>query len=562
MASKVPSVQCFGRKRSAVAVAHVVKGTGAVKVNGRPLELVQPEPLRFKVFEPILLLGADRFANVDIRVRVRGGGNVSQLYAIRQAICKGIVAFIQKFEDEAAKQVVKDTLLQYDRTLLVADPRRREPKKFGGRKARARFQKSYVCPHPLPLLHILLSLRPCLSCALSPFLPSVKLVLFFLPQYTLTLSLLYRFFYYLFIYLFIYLFDFFVVRERGLDCVSWMKVFVAMALAVVAFAAVQQCGAFTPQAAVLSDLQHAASGVTIFLNPSVFSDEGLARSVRAACASFGSIVAAVQAFPDGASLVASLGFSYDAWAALASPKYAQPPGAMEFPGYTAPVGYPSMPASGGHLFVHAKAEYRDALYHLADQLLAALGDAAVANVTVVESWRNFLDGANRDLTGFIDGTVNCPANLKAQMGLISDPVFGAGSFLLAQKWIHNLVAFNALNLTEQQAVFGRTKKDSVQLPNLPPTSHVARTDQSSFGFFVVRQAIPFGTIVAGESGLQFLVYSNTAAHLDTLLRSMVGQGTTGTPSGYVDEIMKYSNPVWNNYYFMPSVELLAALGGF
>ena len=188
MASKSPSVQCFGRKRSAVAVAHVVKGTGAVKVNGRPLELVQPEPLRFKVFEPILLLGAERFANVDIRVRVRGGGNVSQLYAIRQAICKGIVAFIQKFEDEAAKQVVKDTLLQYDRTLLVADPRRREPKKFGGRKARARFQKSYVCLPPPPppisdLLHrpILFLMFICVLISSMPpfqFANSVKRVQF------------------------------------------------------------------------------------------------------------------------------------------------------------------------------------------------------------------------------------------------------------------------------------------------------------------------------------------------------------------------------------------------
>jgi small subunit ribosomal protein S16e len=99
--------------------------------------------LKFKVYEVILLLGEERFANTDIRIRVNGGGHTSQVYAIRQALAKAIVAFYQKFVDEAAKKEIKEILVQYDRTLLVADPRRCEPKKFGGPGARARFQKSY-----------------------------------------------------------------------------------------------------------------------------------------------------------------------------------------------------------------------------------------------------------------------------------------------------------------------------------------------------------------------------------------------------------------------------------
>lgn len=82
-------------------------------------------------------------SQVDIRVRVKGGGTTSQIYAIRQAIAKGIVAYYQKFVDEASKREIKEILVQYDRTLLVADPRRCEPKKFGGPGARARYQKSY-----------------------------------------------------------------------------------------------------------------------------------------------------------------------------------------------------------------------------------------------------------------------------------------------------------------------------------------------------------------------------------------------------------------------------------
>lgn len=124
-------------------MAYVKRGKGEIKLNGAPIELVQPETLRWKVLEPILLLGRQRFANVDIRLRVKGGGHVSQKYALRQAIAKGLVAFYQKYVDEQSKNEIKSILLSYDRTLLVADPRRCEPKKFGGPGARARYQKSY-----------------------------------------------------------------------------------------------------------------------------------------------------------------------------------------------------------------------------------------------------------------------------------------------------------------------------------------------------------------------------------------------------------------------------------
>ncbi|MEQ2274819.1 40S ribosomal protein S16 [Xenotaenia resolanae] len=152
------SVQVFGRKKTATAVAHCKRGNGLIKVNGRPLEMVEPATLQYKLLEPVLLLGKERFAGVDIRVRVKGGGHVAQIYAIRQAISKALVAYYQKCTcrvcnlecfciavdvDEASKKEIKDILIQYDRTLLVADPRRCESKKFGGPGARARYQKSY-----------------------------------------------------------------------------------------------------------------------------------------------------------------------------------------------------------------------------------------------------------------------------------------------------------------------------------------------------------------------------------------------------------------------------------
>ena len=124
------SVQTFGRKKTATAVAYCKRGQGIIRVNGKPLEQVEPKPLQFKLQEPLLLLGKDRFSEVDIRIRVKGGGRIAQIYAIRQALSK-------------SKKAIKALLVQNDRTLLVADPRRCESKKFGGPGARARFQKSY-----------------------------------------------------------------------------------------------------------------------------------------------------------------------------------------------------------------------------------------------------------------------------------------------------------------------------------------------------------------------------------------------------------------------------------
>ncbi|CAM9429540.1 unnamed protein product [Heterosigma akashiwo] len=141
--NKIESVQVFGRKKTATAVAYCKKGRGLIKVNGKPVNLLEPQILQTKVYEAVLLLGAERFSNVDIRVRVKGGGYTSQIYAVRQAIAKAIVAYYQKYVDEASKKEIKEILMSYDRSLLVADPRRCEPKKFGGPSARARYQKSY-----------------------------------------------------------------------------------------------------------------------------------------------------------------------------------------------------------------------------------------------------------------------------------------------------------------------------------------------------------------------------------------------------------------------------------
>ncbi|KAL7417866.1 ribosomal protein S5 domain 2-type protein [Mrakia frigida] len=137
------AVQTFGKKKTATAVAHATPGRGLIRLNGQPISLAEPALLRYKYYEPILVVGQDKLAQIDIRVKVKGGGQVSQVYAVRQAIAKAVVAYYAKNVDAASAIDLKKTFVAYDRTLLIADPRRMEPKKFGGPGARARVQKSY-----------------------------------------------------------------------------------------------------------------------------------------------------------------------------------------------------------------------------------------------------------------------------------------------------------------------------------------------------------------------------------------------------------------------------------
>ena len=141
--SELKMVYTHGKKRNAIANAVVKEGNGTITINRIPIQNIEPKTLRIKIFEPILILGIEKFKNLNIKVRVSGGGSVAQLYAARTAIAKGIVAWNQKYVDEESKDEARRDLLNYDKNLLVADYRRVEPKKYGGPGARSRKQKSY-----------------------------------------------------------------------------------------------------------------------------------------------------------------------------------------------------------------------------------------------------------------------------------------------------------------------------------------------------------------------------------------------------------------------------------
>jgi len=125
-----------GKRKTATAKATVRPGSGRVRVNNIPVEIFEPKLARDKIMEPILLSGEELWKQLDINVKVSGGGFMGQAEAARIAIAKCLLNWTKSAR-------LRTTLRDYDRTMIAGDPRRKETKKFGGPGARARDQKSY-----------------------------------------------------------------------------------------------------------------------------------------------------------------------------------------------------------------------------------------------------------------------------------------------------------------------------------------------------------------------------------------------------------------------------------
>ncbi len=125
-----------GKRKTAIARATIKEGKGRIRVNGVPLEVLPNELKRIKISEIFIIAGEEVRESIDIKVNVRGGGFMGQAEAIRTAIARGLIEY---FDDLA----MKEKFTVYDKTIVSGDPRRTEPKHFGGRSSRSRFQKSY-----------------------------------------------------------------------------------------------------------------------------------------------------------------------------------------------------------------------------------------------------------------------------------------------------------------------------------------------------------------------------------------------------------------------------------
>lgn len=125
-----------GKRKTAIARATVRLGKGRVRINNVPLEVYEPQIARDKILEPLLLTDDKVWNQLDINVTVAGGGYMGQAEAVRMAVAKSLLKWTKSTR-------LRTTLIDYDRTMIAGDPRRSEPKKFGGPGARARDQKSY-----------------------------------------------------------------------------------------------------------------------------------------------------------------------------------------------------------------------------------------------------------------------------------------------------------------------------------------------------------------------------------------------------------------------------------
>ena len=204
-----------------------------------------------------------------------------------------------------------------------------------------------------------------------------------------------------------------------------------------------------------------------------------------------------------------------------------------------------MPATQHDAVVWISGSAYDVVFDVARMVIAELrGLASVADETSGWSYRHDLD-----LTGFIDGTEN-PTLIEApEFVLIPDGKPGAGgSILLLQKWRHDAPEWESLPVERQEQVIGRRKADSVELEDKPDDSHVARTDQDTFGK-ILRRNTPYGTVT--EHGTMFVGFCSEQRPLAAMLESMAG-----VTNGKRDALTLFTQPLSGAYYFVPSTESL------
>jgi putative iron-dependent peroxidase len=242
-----------------------------------------------------------------------------------------------------------------------------------------------------------------------------------------------------------------------------------------------------------------------------------------------------------------LGFSARVWEALA------PPGAAVSFHDFAPIDgldHKKAPATQHDLWVWIHGTGHDVALDVARGVALAL--APVADVAVQQPCFVYKD--SRDLTGFIDGSANPPIEEAPYIACIPDGEAGAGgTFVITQRWVHDLGAFHALEVGDQEKVFARTKPDSVEFDDdaKPATAHIARMEvdgEDGEELEIFRRSVPYGEV--GEVGLYFLAFSAEQSRFDTMLARMFG--TSG--DGIRDQLLDFTRPVTGSYYFAPSLD--------
>ncbi len=298
---------------------------------------------------------------------------------------------------------------------------------------------------------------------------------------------------------------------------------------------------------------HPLTGAAIFLVAVIGPDAGSLDAVRSLCGDMAGLVRAVGfRDPDGLTCVTGLGAG--AWDRLTGDG-PRPAGLHPFREIRA--GTRHAVATPGDVLFHIRAERMDLCFELATQIVRRLGSA----VTVADEVHGFRYFDERDVIGFVDGTENPVGRAAAKAVLIGaeDPGFAGGSYVIVQKYLHDLDAWDAIPVEQQEQIIGRTKLADIELDDSvkPSYAHNALTTIVEDGEErqIVRDNMPFGTPGSGEYGTYFIGYARTPAVTEQMLTNMF----VGSPEGNYDRLLDVSTAVTGSLFFVPSQDLLEGL---
>jgi porphyrinogen peroxidase len=298
------------------------------------------------------------------------------------------------------------------------------------------------------------------------------------------------------------------------------------------------------------------AGAAIFLVVVISPDEASAGTMRALCGDMAGLVRAVGFRDLDGQLSCVTSFGAAAWDRLAGAGAGpRPTGLHPFREIVA--GPRHAVATPGDVLFHIRAERMDLCFELATQIMARLDGA----VTVTDEVHGFRYFDERDLLGFVDGTENPVGGAAARATLIGaeDPEFAGGSYVIVQKYLHDLAAWNALPTEEQEKIIGREKLSDVELADdvKPTSAHNALTTITVDGeeVQILRDNMPFGSVGAGEYGTYFIGYARSPATIEQMLVNMF----VGSPEGNYDRLLDVSRAVTGNLFFVPSAPLLEGL---
>ncbi len=298
--------------------------------------------------------------------------------------------------------------------------------------------------------------------------------------------------------------------------------------------------------AVASQLTRAA----IFLVATLKPGSEHRRTVRSLCGDLATVIRAVEFRDIEAGLSCVVGFGSDAWDRLfGSPRPVELHVFREIR-----AGTRCAVSTPGDLLFHIRAKRMDLCFELATQIMGRIGHA-VSPEDEVHGFRYFDD---RDLIGFVDGTENPRGQEAVDAVLVGeeDPTFSGGSYVIVQKYLHDMDGWNALSSEEQERIIGRKKLSDIELDDSakPTSAHSALTTIVEDGkeIKILRDNMPFGRASQGEFGTYFIGYSRSPRTIEQMLENMF----IGRPPGNYDRLLNFSRAVTGGLFFVPSATFL------